>query len=97
MEEVGGGLEPDDLMDIDEGEGSDLDEEEEELIDDPVPSPLQLPSSGAASTATSTASSPPNNDDIPIQYPFSGKPLNISVKRGRGRPRREGGIVQDLR
>ncbi|XP_044258429.1 histone-lysine N-methyltransferase 2C-like isoform X2 [Tribolium madens] len=80
MEEIGQALDPDDLMDLDEG--SDLDEEEDEL-DDPLPSPFQFPSSGA----TSAASSPPN-DDFPLPFGFSGKPL--SVKRGRGRPRREG-------
>lgn len=88
MDEVTSGLDPDDLMDLDEAEGSDLEDEEEDNIDDPIPSPLQLPSSGPGSTATSTASSPPNNDDAPSVFNFSGKPLNI--KRGRGRPRREG-------
>ncbi|KAF5285410.1 hypothetical protein FQA39_LY16664 [Lamprigera yunnana] len=89
MENInGGGIEAEQLMEIDDGDGSDVDDEEEELIDDPLPSPLQLSSSGAASTATSTTSSP-NNDEISLPYLFSGKPLNI--KRGRGRPRREGG------
>lgn len=89
MDEMTSGLDPDELMDLDEAEGSDLDEEEEDVIDDALPSPLQLPSSGPGSTATSTASSPPNNEDTPPVFNFSGKPLNI--KRGRGRPRREGG------
>ncbi|KAF5271825.1 hypothetical protein FQR65_LT05056 [Abscondita terminalis] len=89
MENIsGGGIEAKQLMEIDDGDGSDVDDEEEELIDDTVPSPLQLSSSGAASTATSTTSSP-NNDELSLPYLFSGKPLNI--KRGRGRPRREGG------
>lgn len=89
METNSGGLESEDLMEMEEGEGSDLDDEEEEL-DDPISSPFQLALSDPASAATSTASSPPNNEDIPITpYTFSGKPL--SIKRGRGRPRREGG------
>lgn len=44
---------------------------------------------GPASNATSTASSPANNEDFSTPYNFTGKPLTI--KRGRGRPRREGG------
>ncbi|XP_031333016.1 histone-lysine N-methyltransferase 2C-like isoform X3 [Photinus pyralis] len=89
MESIHGrGIETEQLMEIDEGDGSDVDDEDEDLIDDPLPSPLQLSSSGAASTATSTTSSP-NNDEFSLPYLFSGKPLNI--KRGRGRPRREGG------
>lgn len=89
MDEMPQGLDPDELMDLDEPEGSDLDEDEEDLIDDPVPSPFLL-SSGHGSTTTSVASSPPNNEDF--QQPFiTGKPL--SIKRGRGRPRRaEGGM-----
>lgn len=90
MDEISSGIDPDDLMDLDEAEGSDLDEEEDELIDDPIPSPFQFPSSGPGSTATSAASSPPNADDFSLPFNFSGKPLNI--KRGRGRPRREGGM-----
>lgn len=97
MDEVGGGIEPDDLMDLDDGDGSDMDEDEDELVDDPLTSPLHLPSSGPASTATSITSSPPNNDDIvgpALHFPYmgvvsAGKPL--SIKRGRGRPRREFG------
>lgn len=88
MDEIPQGLDPDEIMDLDEPEGSDLDEDEEDLIDDPLPSPFLL-SSGPGSTTTSVASSPPNNEDF--QQPFlTGKPL--SIKRGRGRPRRaEGG------
>lgn len=90
MDEIASGIDPDDLMDLEEAEGSDLDEEEDELIEDPLPSPFQFPSSAPGSTATSAASSPPNNDDLlSPPFNFSGKPLNI--KRGRGRPRREGG------
>lgn len=88
------GADPDYMMDLEEGEGSDLDEEDDESIDDPVTSPFQLPSSGPASTATSAASSPPNAEDVPQQFNFSGKPL--SIKRGRGRPRREGGELPQL-
>lgn len=93
MEEVGGSLEPDELMELDDGETSDIDEEEDELAEDPLTSPIHLPSSGPASTTTSVASSPPNNDDIvaAAHFPYvvsGGKPL--SIKRGRGRPRREG-------
>ncbi|XP_063909689.1 histone-lysine N-methyltransferase 2C-like isoform X2 [Zophobas morio] len=83
MDEIAQGLDPDDLMDLDEG--SDLDEEEDELIDDALPSPFQFPSSGSA--ATSAASSPPN-DDFPLPFGFSGKPFS-SLRRGRGRPRRD--------
>lgn len=90
MDEITSGLDPDELMDLDDAEASDLDEDED--VDYPVPSPLQIPSSGPASTATSTTSSPPNNEDIPPTFNFTGKPLNI--KRGRGRPRREGGKHQ---
>lgn len=89
MDEITSGLDPDEMMDLDEPEGSDLEEDEEEIIDDPVPSPFQLLSSGPGSTATSVASSPSNTDDFPTPFNFTGKPLNI--KRGRGRPRREGG------
>lgn len=81
-------VDPDELMDLEEAEGSDLDEDDEESIDDPLPSPFQFPS-GPASATTSAASSPLTNEDIPAPYSFSGKPLNL--KRGRGRPRREGG------
>lgn len=88
MDEMTSGLDPDELMDLDEAEGSDLDEDEDDVIDDPIPS-FHLPSSGPGSTATSTASSPPNNEESTPNFNFSGKPLNI--KRGRGRPRREGG------
>lgn len=89
-----GVVDPDELMDLDEGDASELDEEEEDVIEDTLPSPLQLPSSGPASTATSAASSPPTNDDAPPVFNFTGKPLNI--KRGRGRPRREGGTILTL-
>lgn len=88
MDEITSGLDPDELMDLDDAEASDLDEDEED-VDYPVPSPLQIPSSGPASTATSTTSSPPNNEDVPATFNFTGKTINI--KRGRGRPRREGG------
>lgn len=87
MDDVNSALDPDELMDLEEADGSDIDDDEEDVLD--VPSPLQIPSSGPGSTATSTASSPPNNDDGPSMFNFSGKPL--SIKRGRGRPRREGG------
>lgn len=90
MDELATGVDPDELMDLEEAEASDLDEDDEDAImDEQLTSPLQLPSSGPASTATSAASSPPNNEDIPPLFNFTGKPLNI--KRGRGRPRREGG------
>lgn len=94
MDEVGGSLEPDELMELDDGEASDMDEEEDELADDSLTSPIHLPSSGPASTTTSIASSSPNNDDLvtAMHFPYvvsGGKPL--SIKRGRGRPRREGG------
>ncbi|CAH1176242.1 unnamed protein product [Phaedon cochleariae] len=87
MDEITSGLDPDELMDLDEADGSDIDEEDEELIDDPIASAFLL-SSGPGSTATSVASSPINEDFSP-PFNFTGKPLNI--KRGRGRPRREGG------
>lgn len=90
MDELTSGVDPDELMDLDEAEGSDLEEDDEDVIEDTLPSPLQLPSSGPASTATSAASSPPTNDDVPPVFNFTGKPMNI--KRGRGRPRREGGM-----
>ncbi|KAJ8921946.1 hypothetical protein NQ315_008580 [Exocentrus adspersus] len=89
MDEVASVLDPDEMMDLDEPEGSDLEEDDEEIVDDPVPSPFQLLSSGPGSTATSVASSPSNTDEFPTPFNFTGKPLNI--KRGRGRPRREGG------
>lgn len=89
MDDIPSGLDPDELMELDEPDGSDLDEDEDDLIDDPVTSPFLL-SSGQGSTATSVTSSPPNNDDFIQPFSFTGKPLNI--KRGRGRPRRaEGG------
>lgn len=95
MDELSSGVvDPEELMDLDEGDGSELDEDEEDVIEDPLPSPLQLPSSGPASTATSAASSPPTNDDAPSVFNFTGKPLNI--KRGRGRPRREGGKYPNI-
>ncbi|KAG5897190.1 hypothetical protein JTB14_022545 [Gonioctena quinquepunctata] len=88
MDEITSGLDPDELMmDLDEPEGSDLEEDDEELIDDHMSSPFPL-SSGQGSTTTSVASSPVNEDFSP-PFNFAGKPLNI--KRGRGRPRREGG------
>lgn len=95
MDELASAVDADDLMELDEGEASELEDEDDESIDDPLPSPFQIPSSGPASAATSAANSPPNNnsivvDDIPPLFSFSsGKPL--SIKRGRGRPRREGG------
>ncbi|XP_060525404.1 histone-lysine N-methyltransferase 2C-like [Cylas formicarius] len=89
MDEMSSGLEPDELMDLEEPEPYELEEEDEELTEDPSSSPFQLLSSGPGSTATSAASSPPNTEDFPTPFNFSGKPL--SVKRGRGRPRREGG------
>ncbi|XP_050507765.1 histone-lysine N-methyltransferase 2C-like isoform X1 [Diabrotica virgifera virgifera] len=87
MEEITSGLDPDELMDLDEPEGSDLDEDEEDLIDDHISSPFIL-SSAPGSTTNSVASSP-ISEEFPPPFSFSGKPLN--VKRGRGRPRREGG------
>lgn len=91
MDEIPACLDPDELiMDLDDPEGSDLEDDDEDIIDDPIPSPFQLPSSGPGSTATSVTSSPPNNEDIPPPFNFSGKPL-VGIKRGRGRPRREGG------
>lgn len=89
MEDITSGIDPDELMDLDEGDGSELDEEDEDVLDDPLPSPLQIPSSGPGSTATSAASSPPNNEEPPPIFNYTGKPLTI--KRGRGRPKREGG------
>lgn len=91
MDEVTSGIDPDELMDLEEAEASDLDDDDEDVIDYSLPSPVQIPSSGPGSTATSTASSPPNNEDVPPNFNFTGKPLNI--KRGRGRPRREGGRI----
>lgn len=92
MDDMVSGVDPDELMmELEEVEGgSELEEEEEDLPEDPLPSPFQLPSSGPGSTATSTASSPPNNEDMQA-FTFSGKPL--SIKRGRGRPRREEGLL----
>ncbi|CAG9863833.1 unnamed protein product [Phyllotreta striolata] len=87
MEELTSGLDPDDLMDLDEPEGSDLDEDDDDLIDDHVSSPF-ISSSAPESTANSVASSP-IHEDFPPPFNFTGKPLH--VKRGRGRPRREGG------
>lgn len=87
MDELSQGMDPDELMELDEQDGSDVDEDEDDLIDDPSQSPFLL-SSGLGSSAISIASSPSNED---FQQPFfTGKPLHI--KRGRGRPRRaEGG------
>lgn len=94
MDDIPSGLDPDELMELDEPDASDLEEDEEDLIDDPVTSPFLL-SSEQGSTATSIASSPPNNDDFTQPFNFTGKPLNI--KRGRGRPRRaEGGNYTKL-
>ncbi|XP_056641929.1 histone-lysine N-methyltransferase 2C-like isoform X3 [Diorhabda sublineata] len=87
MEELTSGLDPDELMDLDEPEGSDLEDDEEDLIDDSI-SPSFMLSSAPGSTTNSVASSP-ISEDFPPPFNFSGKPLN--VKRGRGRPRREGG------
>ncbi|VEN62754.1 unnamed protein product [Callosobruchus maculatus] len=89
-ESTSGALDPDELlpMDLDEPEASDLEDDDEEL-DEPVPSPFLLTNSQPGSAATSVASSPSNIDDLPPPFNFTGKPLNI--KRGRGRPRREGG------
>lgn len=95
MDEIASAVDADDLMELDEGEASELEDEDDESIDDPLPSPFQIPSSGTASANTSAASSPPNNDDIPPLFNFSGKPL--SIKRGRGRPRREGGQFEGIK
>lgn len=88
--EESSGLESDELipMDLDEQDCSDLEDDDDEL-DDPISSPFLL-SLGPVSTETSVTSSPPNNDDTPQPFSFSGKPINI--KRGRGRPRRESGM-----
>lgn len=90
MDDENVNMEIDEEMDMDEpdGEGSDMEDEEEEIGEDPGSSPFQQPSSGPGSTPTSTASSPPVNDDIMSIYPFTGKPL--SIRRGPGRPRKEG-------
>lgn len=90
MEEETVGVEMDEEMDLEEpdGDGSDVEEEEEDMVEDLGSSPLQQPSSGPGSTPTSNASSPPVNDDILPSYPFTGKPL--SIRRGPGRPRKEG-------
>lgn len=89
MDEISQGIDHDELMDPDEPEGSDVDEDDDDLIDDSVHSPFMI-SSGPGSTTTSIASSPPNNEDFQQRF-FTGKLLNI--KRGRGRPRRaEGGM-----
>lgn len=90
MEEETVGVEMDEEMDLEEpdGDGSEVEEEEEEIVDYPGSSPLQQPSSGPGSTPTSNASSPPVSDDILPAYPFTGKPL--SIRRGPGRPRKEG-------
>ncbi|ERL89633.1 hypothetical protein D910_06998 [Dendroctonus ponderosae] len=89
MDGISPSLDPDELMDLEEPEPYELDEDEDDIPDDPAASPFQQFSSGPASNATSTASSPANNEDFPTPYNFTGKPLTI--KRGRGRPRREGG------
>lgn len=89
MDDITTALDPDDLMDLDDADGSDLDDDDEDIIDEPVSSPFPILSSGPGSTATSVTSSPPNTEELPALYLPTGKPLNI--KRGRGRPRREGG------
>lgn len=89
MEDENVGIEMDEEMEMDEadGDGSDMEDEEEEIGEDPGSSPFQQPSSGPGSTPTSTASSPPVTDEM-MAYPFTGKPL--SIRRGPGRPRKEG-------
>ncbi|XP_050308382.1 histone-lysine N-methyltransferase 2C-like isoform X2 [Anthonomus grandis grandis] len=87
MDDIPPGLDPDELMDLEEPETYEIEEEDDDIPDDPAASPFQQFSSGPASNATSATSSP--NDDFPTPYNFTGKPLTI--KRGRGRPRREGG------
>ncbi|XP_030747185.1 histone-lysine N-methyltransferase 2C-like [Sitophilus oryzae] len=89
MDDISSALDPDELMDLDEPEPYDLDDDEDEIPDDPAASPFQHLSSDPASAATSAASSPPTVDDFPMPFNFTGKPL--AIKRGRGRPRREGG------
>lgn len=93
MDDVPSLADMDDLvgMDLDDPDGSDMEEDDEELTDEQVQSPFIAPSPGPGSTATSTASSPNNNDDFMGQshIVFPGK----GAKRGRGRPRREGGIT----
>lgn len=90
MEEENVGMEVDEDMEMEDpdGDASDVDDEEEEIIEDPGSSPFQQPSSGPGSTPNSTASSPPvTNDDILSSFPFTGKPF---IRRGPGRPRKEG-------
>lgn len=87
-------VDADELMDLDDAEPSDVDDDDVDNEPDAdedqlheLHSPLQLNSSSAA---TSAASSPPAAiDDCGPPLFLSGKPL--SIKRGRGRPRREGG------
>lgn len=90
MDDLTSGLDPEMLMDLEDPEASELEDEDEEFVEEALPSPLQLPSSGPGSTTTSITSSPPNNDDFLPPFNFTGKPLS-SIRRGRGRPRREGG------
>lgn len=90
MEEENVGMEVDEEMEMDDPDGdpSDVEDEEEEIIDDPGSSPFQHPSSGPGSTPNSTASSPPvSNEDIISSFQFTGKPF---IRRGPGRPRKEG-------
>lgn len=90
MEEENIGMEVDEDLDMEDpdGDASDVEDEEEEILEDPGSSPFQQPSSGPGSTPNSTASSPPvTNDDILSSFPFTGKP---SIRRGPGRPRKEG-------
>lgn len=89
MDDISSALDPDELMDLDEHEPYELDDDEEDIPDESATSPFQHLSSGPASAATSAASSPPMADDFPPPFNFTGKPL--AIKRGRGRPRREGG------
>lgn len=90
MDDLASSIDSDVLIDLlDDQEGSDLDDDDEEF-DEPLQSPLQLLSSGPGSTTTSITSSPPNNEDFIQPFNLSGKPFT-SIKRGRGRPRREGG------
>ncbi|XP_076251798.1 uncharacterized protein LOC143191021 isoform X3 [Rhynchophorus ferrugineus] len=89
MDDISSALDPNELMDLDEHEPYEIDDDEDDIQDESVTSPFQHLSSGPASAATSVASSPPMADDFPTPFNFTGKPL--AIKRGRGRPRREGG------
>lgn len=46
MDEISPGLDPDELMDLEEPESYDLEEDDDEIPDDPAASPFQQFSSG---------------------------------------------------